>query len=93
MNSVLFLVSKSAQTWPDYKFVLHPGQNNGQKTVILLENADIKEGFSADQVYQLNEGHSAKMAESVGDVQTTFSSISYRDLLDLIFSSDHSVVV
>jgi len=93
MNSVLFLVSKSAQTWLDYKFVLLPGQDNRQKTVVLLENADIEEGFSADQVYQLNEGHSEKMAESVADVHATFSSISYRDLLDLIFSSDHSVVV
>lgn len=94
MKSVLYIVSKSAQSWPDYQFVLNPGKNNGHKTVVLLENRGIKEGLSADQIYEINEGHSDNMTGMVGDAHPTPSpSISYRELLDLIFASDHSVVV
>ena len=93
MNSVLFLVSKSAQSWPDYQFILNPGQNNAKKIIVLLEGTGAKGGISADQVFHLDEAFPAKVTVSGDETNSTTSPISYRDLLDLIFSSDHSVVV
>ncbi len=93
MKSILYIVSKSAQSWPDYQFVLTPGQNNGHKTVVLLEKGVFEKGLSADQVFKINEGPSVNTAGMVGNVHPTSVSISYRELLDLIFSSDNSVVV
>ena len=94
MKSVLYLVSKSAQSWPDYQFILNFGQNTVHKTVVLLENrGNIKEGLYADQLYELKEGHSDNTLGEKADVHSSSDTISYRVLLDLIFSSDHSVVV
>ncbi|UCE63380.1 MAG: hypothetical protein JSU59_11030 [Nitrospirota bacterium] len=94
MKSVLYLVSKSAQSWPDYQFILNFGQDKVHKTVVLLENRGIfEEELYADHVYELEEGHSDNMNRGKADVHPPSDSISYRKLLDLIFSSDHSVVV
>lgn len=93
MNAVLYLVSKSAQSWPDYQFILNSGQNNEKKIIVLLEGTGVGSEFSADQVYHLEETHPAKATVSGDETNPTTSPISYRDLLDLIFSSDHSVVV
>ena len=94
MKSVLYLVSKSAQSWPDYQFILNSGQNTVHKTVVLLENrGNIDEELLADHVYELKEGDSDNVNGGKADVHPSSNSISYRALLDLIFSSDHSVVV
>ena len=93
MKSVLYIVSKSAQSWPDYQFILNSGQNNGYKTVVLLENSGIEGEFHSDHLYELKEGHFDNMNGLVGDAHPLPDSISYRELLDLIFSSDHCVVV
>ncbi len=94
MKSVLYLVSKSAQSWPDYQFILNFGQNSVHNTVVLLENrGNIDEELFGDHVYQLKEGDSEKLDEGKTAMHPSSDSISYRALLDLIFSSDHSVVV
>ena len=93
MKSVLYIVSKSAQSWPDYQFMLNSGKNNGQKTVVLLENRVIEEGLDADHIYELKEGPSDTVNGLRNDAHSRSDVISYRGLLDLIFSSDHSIVV
>jgi hypothetical protein len=93
MKSVLYIFSKSAQSWPDYKFVLNPGQNSGHKTVVLIEKGVVEEGLSADQIFKVNEDPVVNTTGTVGNAHPTPVSISYRELLDLIFASDNSVVV
>lgn len=93
MKSILYIVTKSAQTWPDYQFMLNSGKNIGHKTVVLLENRGIEEGLDADHIYELREEPSDNMNGLLGEAHPRSDSISYRELLDLIFSSDHSVVV
>ena len=89
MPSVLYIVSKSAQSWPDYQFVLSPQENDPHKTVVLIENGVIDEGFSADQIFRLEENESKYVDNNTKNLPF----ITYRELLDLIFSSDHLVVV
>ena len=93
MKSVLYIVTKSAQSWPNYQFILNPGPNIGKNTVVFLENRGLETEFFADHVYELKEGQSDNMKEEGGKPSTPSDSISYRELLGLIFSSDHSVVV
>jgi hypothetical protein len=89
MNTVLYIVSKSAHNWQEYKFILTPRDDDGHQTVVFLENGVIDEGLSAEKVFRLRENKETSI-----DKNTESSPfISYRELLDLIFASDHSVVV
>ena len=90
MGRILYIISKPAESWQDYQFILATSPNQEHKTVVFLEGVVGKENISADRIYQVNDGTLAKEG-SVGSTQAPYS-ISYRDLLDLIFTSDTSVV-
>ena len=89
MPSVLYIVSKSAQSWPDYQFVLNPQESDYQKTVVLIEDGVIEDEFPADQIFRLEENKNKNVDNSTKKIP----SITYRELLDLVFSADHLVVV
>ena len=89
MSSVLYIVSKPPHNWPDYKFILTPQPDDGYKTVVFVENSVIDEEVSAEQVFRIHENEYNILDKN----NKSLPSISYRELLDLIFDSDHSVVV
>ena len=89
MPSVLYIVSKSAQSWPDYQFVLSPQESDHQKTVVLIEDGVIEDEFSADRIFRLEENKNKNVDNNTKKIPT----ITYRELLDLVFSADHLVVV
>ena len=89
MQSVLYIISKSDKAWADYEFIFHPREDDIDKTVVLLGEGDIDQGIQANQVYRVQENRESCLNSSTASSST----ISYRALLDLIFSSDRSVVV
>lgn len=97
MKSVLYIISKSDQAWPDYRFILAPQDDDVQKTIVFLRKVGLLEQLPAEQVYQLDEALYDELKGSVSNdhpaIPDHFPSVSYRRLLDLIFSSDHSVVI
>ena len=94
MKSVLYLLTKSNQSWPDYQFILEPNNTVLTKTAVVLNHEGKKKNCLADTIFELKDEEKTSSSTKENDSQSdSLSKISYRDLLNLIFSSDHVIVV
>ena len=87
MENTLYILSKLAENWHDYEFILDPGPDNKHVTVVLMGEGVSQQKIPADHVYVL-EGE-----KDVNHSVDTPSHISYHELLELVFTSDTSIVV
>ena len=82
MKNLLYILSKPPQNIKDYEFLIPQGQASHQSTFVLIGGGVYPQGMPAHQVYVIEE-----------DETMNKDKISYRDMLNLIFSTDNSVVV
>ena len=82
MKNLLYILSKPTQSCKDYEFLLSQGTDSEQSTFILLGGGVHPQGIPSHQFYVLGEDETMDKGK-----------ISYREMLNLIFSTDNSVVV
>ena len=82
MKNLLYILSRSPQNIKDYEVLFPQGQASNRSTFVLIGGGVYPQEMPAQKVYVI-EG------KETGDKET----ISYRDMLNLIFSSDNSIVV
>ena len=82
MKNLLYILSKPPQNIKDYEFLIPQGEASEQSTFILIGGGVYPQGMPAHPVYAIGENET--MDEG---------NISYREMLNLIFSTDNSVVL
>ena len=92
MRTVLYIISKSAHSRPDYQFIFTPEPDIERKTIFLGDRNDAEGEVFGGQVYHVDD---EPIANTTGkrDPSPHSVSITYRDLLNLIFATDGSIVV
>ena len=82
MKNLLYILSKPPQNIKDYESLIPQGQDSNFSTFVLIGGGVYPQEMPAHQVYVIEENET-----------TDKDTISYRDMLNLIFSSDNSIVV
>ena len=82
MKNLLYILSKPPQNIKDYEFLIPQGKASDQSIFILIGEGAYPQGMPAHPVYVMGEDETMDKGK-----------ISYREMLNLIFSTDNSVVV
>ena len=83
MKNILYVLSKSVRDSKDYESVLFQDHASTHITVVHIGKAIGQENVLANQAYYVTE-------ENEGG---SHDSISYRDMLNLVFACNNSIVV
>ena len=86
MGKSLYIVSRGPDT-PLEPLLTGPLPAKTNVSVILIHDAVARRDLSAHDVYILSDD------AGPGDVKSPFSSVSYEEMLKMIFEADHVVVV
>ena len=87
MKKILYVVSDNLKEQEEPSLFPRRGSTQDVISVVLLQEAVCLQKIAADYVYVLEED-----VKNLG-VATSYTSISYRDLLTMIFVSDTVIVV